>query len=67
MVTETAIDQVRCELHRALDRMQGDLYRIEILSAALGVFARPVPDYEPVFRHLAQEQLTEHEIGNGDS
>lgn len=68
MVTDTAMDQVKRDLHRALDRMHSDLSRVEILSAALGAFSQPVPDYEPAFQHLHRfqhlhnRQLTEHEL-----
>ena len=47
MRTETAIDRVKRDLHRALDNMRADLDRIEILAAALSAFSKPVPDYEP--------------------
>lgn len=62
MRTETAIDRVRCELHRALDHMRADLDRIEILSAALAAFSRPIPDYEPGFRHMRHLTLNAHEL-----
>ncbi len=61
--TETAIDQVKRDLHRALDTMHADLDRVEILAAALGAFSRPVPDYEPAFRHMPHLTLSAHEIG----
>jgi hypothetical protein len=63
MRTETAIDRVRHDLHRALDHMRADLDRIEILTAALGAFSRPIPDYEPSFRHMRHLTLTAHELG----
>ena len=47
MKSETAIDRVRRDLHRVLDNMRADLDRVEILTAALSAFSRPVPDYEP--------------------
>lgn len=50
------------ELHRLFDNIRGDLDRIEILTAALSAFSRPVPDYEPRFRHLRQPALTAYEI-----
>ena len=62
MRTETTIDRVRCELHLALDRMRADLDRVELLTAALSAFGRPVPDYEPGFRHLRNLTLGAHQI-----
>lgn len=63
MRTESATDRVRCELHRALDHMRADLDRVEILSAALNAFSKPVPDYEPGFQHLRNMDLRTHELG----
>jgi hypothetical protein len=63
MKTETAIELIRHDLHRALDNMRADLNRIEILSAALSAFGRPVPDYEPGFRHMRNLTLDVHRIG----
>ena len=63
MRVETAIDRVKSELHRSLDVMRGDLDRIEILAAALGAFSKPVPNYEPTFRHLRHLAQDVHELG----
>jgi hypothetical protein len=63
MKAESAIDRVKRDLHRALDTMHTDLDRIDILAAALAAFRRPVPDYEPAFRHMPHLTLREHEIG----
>jgi hypothetical protein len=63
MKTETAADQVRRELHRVHDNMRADLDRMEILAAALGAFSKPVPDYEPSFRHLRHLTMNAHELG----
>ena len=63
MRTETAIDRVKCELHDVLDHMRADLDRVEILTAALSAFSKPVPDYEPSFRHMRHLMLTTHELG----
>ena len=52
MKTETATEQMRRELLRILDNMRVDFNRIEILTAALSAFGRPVPDYEPRLLHL---------------
>ncbi len=63
MRPENAIDRMKHELHRSLDTMRGDLDRIEILAAALGAFSKPIPEYEPTFRHMHQLALVAHEIG----
>jgi hypothetical protein len=63
MRTESAIDRIKRDLHRALDAMRADLDRVEILAAALAAFSRPVPDYEPAFRHMQHLTLSEHELG----
>ena len=63
MATVKALDQVKDDLHRAMDRMRVDLTRVEILTAALSAFSRPVPDYEPAFRHLHHVSLSAHELG----
>lgn len=48
----TAVDQLKRELHQALETIHTELDRVEILSAALEAFNQPVPDYEPNFRHV---------------
>jgi len=63
MRAETATDGMKGELHRLFDRIRGDLDRVEILTAALGAFSRPIPDYEPSFRHLRQSTGNAHELG----
>ena len=63
MRAETATNLMKRELHRLFDNIRGDLDRIEILTAALSGFSRPVPDYEPCFRHLRQSALNAHELG----
>ena len=63
MRVESATDRMKRELHRLLDNIRGDLDRIEILTAALSAFSRPVPDYETRFRHLRQPGLIAHKLG----
>jgi hypothetical protein len=63
MKPESAIDRVRRELRRVLDHVRADLDRIEILTGALNAFSKPVPDYEPTFRHVKSMALTQHQIG----
>jgi hypothetical protein len=62
-VAENAADRLKRELHRTIDHLRGDLNRVEILTAALSAFSRPVPDYEPAFRHLHRTPLSAFEIG----
>jgi len=47
----TASEKLRNDIQRALRNLHAELDRVE-LAAALGAFSAPVPDYEPVFRHL---------------
>ncbi len=63
MKSEPAIDRVRRDLHCALDNMRADFERIEILSAALGAFSKPIPEYEPGFRHVHNLTLGAYQIG----
>jgi hypothetical protein len=63
MRTETAIDRVKRDLHCVLDNVRDDLDRIDILSAALSAFSKPVPDYEPTFQHMRHLMLNAHELG----
>jgi hypothetical protein len=58
---EITTDQVKRELHRALEDAHADLERVEIWSAGLYAFSRPIPEYQPVFQHL-NRPLTAHEI-----
>ena len=62
MRADSATDRMKRELHRLFVNIRGDLDRIEILLAALSAFNRPVPDYEPHFRHLWQPALTAQEL-----
>jgi hypothetical protein len=49
---EPAEDQIARNLAEALERLQKDLDRVELWTAALGCFQRPVPDYQPGERYL---------------
>jgi len=62
MKTIVAIERMRRELNRVIDNIRRDLERIEILTAALAAFGRPVPDYEPGFRHVRNLSLIAHQI-----
>jgi hypothetical protein len=48
----TATDRLKRELQRAVEHIRTELDKIEILSAAMSAFSKPVPNYEPGFRHL---------------
>jgi hypothetical protein len=50
--TETAGDRLKRELQRAVEHIRSELEKIDILSAAMAAFSKPVPDYEPGFRHM---------------
>ncbi|MFI4962099.1 MAG: hypothetical protein ACHP82_11695 [Hyphomicrobiales bacterium] len=47
--------------------MRAELDRVGLLAAALSVFSRPIPDYEPRFRHLPRVALSAHELGETDA
>ncbi len=49
---EPAEDLIVRNLIEALERLHGDLDRMELWAAVLGSFRHPVPDYEPSERHL---------------
>jgi hypothetical protein len=71
MGSNAAMERLKGELYRLVDHMRADLDRVEILIAALNGFSRPVPGYEPRFRHLRGASLGAHELetqaGNGPS
>lgn len=43
-------------MHRSLDAVNAQLTRLEILTAAIAAFSRPIPDYDTSFQH--QRHLT---------
>jgi hypothetical protein len=49
---EPAQDQIVRNLAEALERLHEDLDRVELWTAALSCFQRPVPDYQPGERYL---------------
>lgn len=54
---------VERNLDGAFDRVRRELDRIELLTAAMSAFGRPIPDYEPAFRHMhPMLTLSAHEI-----
>ncbi len=40
-------EAINDRLHQAIDELRKDVTRVEIWAAALGSFAKPVPDYRP--------------------
>jgi hypothetical protein len=49
---EPAEDQIIRNLAKALEQLHEDLDRVELWTAALHSFQRPVPDYQPGERYL---------------
>ena len=47
-----AQEQIVRNLALAIERLQQDLDRVELWTAALDCFQRPVPDYRPAERYL---------------
>lgn len=44
-------ERIKREMHRALDAIDTQLARLEILTAAMVAFSRPIPDYDLAFQH----------------
>ncbi len=57
------MDRMQRDLARAVEDLRADIDRVELLTAALGAFHRPIPDYEPSFHHVAQSNLDAYEMG----
>jgi hypothetical protein len=51
---EPAEDVIIRNLFESLERLRGDLDRMELWAAALGCFQQPAPEYEPSERHLGK-------------
>lgn len=49
-------DDMREQLHAAIERLRKDLLRVEMWAAALDGFSRPVPEYQPDARFLLPRQ-----------
>ena len=62
MSPENPTDRLKKELSRAVETLKSDLDRVELLTAALSAFHRPVPDYEPTFQHTRRTGLSAHEL-----
>jgi hypothetical protein len=62
MASDTAAERAKRELKRVAEQTSTDLDRVELLSAALGAFSQPVPDYEPGFQHVQDLRLNAYEL-----
>ncbi len=63
MSPENATNHLKRELKRAVETLRADLDRVELLTAALSAFHRPIPEYEPTFHHPQRMSLSAHELG----
>jgi hypothetical protein len=64
MATITTTEKLLIDkLQHSLVAMSMELDRVEILTAALVTFSRPVPDYEPYFRHVGRTTPGAQELG----
>lgn len=54
--TEQPVEKLRRDISGALDVIDDQLSRLEILTAAMAAFSQPIPDYDPGFQH--QRHLT---------
>jgi hypothetical protein len=59
---EPAEELIVRNLIEALERLRGDLDRMELWAAALGSFQHPVPDYWPADQHLLKPQARRPEL-----
>lgn len=64
MAPDNDIVRLEQQLNSVVEHMGGDLDRVELLAAALSAFNRPVPDYEPRFRHLRDVPLDDYELSS---
>jgi hypothetical protein len=62
MAAEGAMDRMQRELVRAVEDLRTDIDRVELLTAALNAFNRPIPEYEPSFHHMARSDLGAYEM-----
>ena len=62
MTKLAATERIKRRLDAVLDNMRSDLDRVELLAAALGIFSRPIPDYEPRFHHLHRTSMNVQEL-----
>jgi hypothetical protein len=65
MLPDNATERLKRELCCAVEQLRADLDRVELLTAALSAFQRPVPEYEPTFHHTRRMGLSAHELPPG--
>ncbi len=53
------------ELHATVERIRTELDKIDILSAAMAAFSKPVPEYEPGFHHMRHVTASALELNSG--
>ena len=54
---EPAKERIARQLMEAVERLQGDIARVELWASALGGFSQPVPDYDPSKSKLGEFML----------
>jgi hypothetical protein len=54
-----------CTAHELFEKVRIGVDRVDLLASFLAVLAKPVPKYEPEFRHVPS-RLSAHEIRGGD-
>jgi hypothetical protein len=54
---EPAEDMIIRNLIESLERLRGDLDRMELWAAALGYFQQQAPEYQPSDRHLLKAPM----------
>jgi len=62
MATDVALDRLRSDLDRAVEKIRVNLDRIEMLVAGLAAFNAPIPGYEPRFQHLLPQTTKVQEL-----
>ena len=55
---EPAGEKIVRNLQQAVERLHEDIARVELWAEALGCFAEPIPDYDPVQGNLNKFALT---------
>jgi len=62
MATDVALDRLRSDLDRAVEKIRVNLDRIEMLVAGLAAFNAPIPGYERRFQHLLPQTTKVQEL-----
>jgi hypothetical protein len=64
MGNDQASERLAEDLQRTLEKLSVNVDRVEILTAAIAGFRRPVPDYEPKFHHGYGPSLRDHTLAS---